>query len=90
MSIEQRENEKMTIFYKLRNYEIDAICTGEQSLVFYADLELEDAELIYGYIIVDLDLYVLRNRRFFELIEEDGALKLQMKQEYKDSLKKYI
>lgn len=87
---EQEGNKKMTVFYKLRNYEINAICMGEQDLTFYADLELEDTKLIYGYIIVDLDLYVLRNRRFFELIEEDGTLKLQMKQEYKDSLKKYI
>lgn len=86
----QKENKKMTIFYKLRNYEINAICMGEQDLTFYADLELEDAKLIYGYIIVDLDLYVLRNRRFFELVNENDELKLQMKEEYRDSLKKYI
>ena len=87
---EQKENKKMTIFYKLRNYEINAICMGKQDLTFYADLELEDAKLIYGYIIVDLDLYVLKNRRFFELVNENDELKLQMKEEYRDSLKKYI
>lgn len=84
------ENKKMTVFYKLRNLEIDAICTGEQSLEFYSDLEEEDSKLIYGLIIVDLDLYVLRNKRFFELIQSNGALELKMKEEYQKSLLKYI
>nr|DAF76779.1 MAG TPA: hypothetical protein [Caudoviricetes sp.] len=86
----KEENKKMTVFYKLRNNEIDAICTGEQSLKFYADLEEEDSKLIYGYIIVDLDMYVLRNKRLFELVESEGDLILRMKEEYRDSLKKYI
>lgn len=86
----QNAREKMTIFYKLRNYEIDSICTGIQDLELYSDFELEDAKLIYGYVIVDLDMYVLKNRRFFELIMENDELKLQMKEEYKDTLKKYM
>lgn len=90
MDKEQKISEKMTIFYKLRNNEIDAICTGKQSLKFYADLELEDAQLIYGYIIVDLDLYVLRHMEFFELVVDRDTLQLQMKEEYKNTLQKYI
>jgi hypothetical protein len=84
------ENKKMTVFYKLRNLEIDAICTGEQSLEFYSDLEEEDSKLIYGLIIVNQDMYVLRNKRFFELIETNGTLELKMKEEYQKTLQKYI
>ena len=86
----KNENKKMTVFYKLRTLEIDAICMGEQSLKFYADLDEADSKLVYGFIIIDLDMYVLRNKRLFELVENNNKLNLQMKEEYKESLKKYI
>ncbi len=85
------ETKKMTILYKLRTKEIDAICSGEQDLKFYNDLDNEDAALIYGYIIIDYDQYVLRNKRYFKLAEdENNNLIITMKEEYQETLKKYI
>lgn len=82
---------KMTVFYKLRTKEIDAICSGEQDLKFYNDLDSEDAALIYGYIIIDYDEYILRSKNYFELVEgENNQLILKMKEEYQETLKKYI
>lgn len=92
-SVTSQENPitKMTVFYKLRTKEIDAICSGEQDLKFYNDLDSEDAALIYGYIIIDYDGYILRSKNYFELVEDtNNNLVVQMKAEYQETLKKYI
>lgn len=82
---------KMTIFYKLRNLEIDKIATGEQTLASYARLDLEDAQLIYGYIVINYDSYVINNMKNFELIKStDGTISVQLKEEYKTELQKYL
>lgn len=60
----------MIVFYKLRIKEIDVICFGEQDLKFYNDLDSEDVVLIYGYIIIDYDGYILRSKNYFELVED--------------------
>lgn len=82
---------KMTIFYKLRNLEIDKIITGEQTLASYARLDLEDAQLIYDYIVVEYDDYIINNMKNFELIKaDDGSIKVQLREEYKTELQKYL
>ena len=84
-------NKEMTIFYKLKSMELDRIFEGKQDLSNYSNLELDEAQLIYGYIIVEYDLYVLTHREYFEIIyDEANNLKLQLKSEFKDSLSKYL
>lgn len=82
---------KMTIFYKLRNLEIDKIISGEQNLTTYARLDLEDAQLIYSYIIVNYDDYIINNMKNFELIKAtDETISINLKEEYKTELQKYL
>lgn len=81
---------KMTIFYKKRNLDIDKISTGEQDLSTYARMDLEDAELVYGFIVVDYDDYAFNNIKNFDLVNTDSNMILQMKQQYKEQLQKYI
>lgn len=84
------ENKKMTIFYKKRNLEIDKLCTGEQDLKTYARLDKEDAEMIFGYLVLDYDEQIFNNDKQFELIEENNEIKISMKEEYKEILQKYM
>lgn len=82
---------KMTIFYKLRNLGIDKIIGGEQDLTTYARLDLEDAQLIYNYIVLDYDDYVINNMKNFELIKAtDETISVNLKEEYKTELQKYL
>ena len=82
---------KMTIFYKLRNLEIDKIITGEQTLLSYARLDLEDAQLIYDYIVVEYDDYIINNMKNFELLKAgDGTISVNLKEQYKTELQKYL
>lgn len=84
------EDKKMTIFYKKRNLEIDKLCTGEQDLSTYARLDKEDAEMIFGYLVLDYDEQIFNNDKQFELIEENNEIKISMKEEYKEILQKYM
>jgi len=82
--------EKMTIFYKLRNLEIDKVAMGEQNLKTYARMDLEDAQLVYGFIVLNYDDYAFNNNRYFNLVDNNGVLELQLKEEYKTELQKYL
>lgn len=82
---------KMTVFYKKKSKEIDAICGGEQDLEFYSDIDPDVREIVYDFLIVDYDQYILRNKMFFEIIEnEDTTLSIKMKIEYQETLRQYI
>lgn len=84
-------NKKMTIFYKKRNMEIDRVGRGEQSLKLYASLDIEDAELIYGYIIIDYNPLILDYFEYYKIIEnKDKTLEIELKEEYKDIFKQYM
>lgn len=76
-------NNKMTIFYRKSNGDLTDIISGEQSMFMYGDLE-EDYTLIYGFIIVDHDEYVMRNSRLFCIV--DGTIKLKDS----EAIQKYI
>lgn len=83
-------DKKMTIFYKKRNLLIDAVCEGVQDLTYYGG-EVEDMELIYGYIIVEHDKFILKNNKGFYLDkDENGNLSLKIKSEFKEQLSSYI
>lgn len=82
---------KITIFYKKRNLEMDSICEGVQDLGFYSDMDLEDAEMLYGYIVVDGDRFILKNRTGFYLEkDENGNVTLKIKEDFQETLRKYL
>jgi len=82
---------KMTIFYKLKTLEIVAVVSGIQNLGYFADMDMDVVELIYGMVFVELDTYIISHRKEFELIKNDvEELKLQMKDELKQRLQKYL
>ncbi len=76
-------NGKMTIFYRKSTGDLIDISTGEQTIDFYGDLKA-DYELIYNFIVVDYDEYVMRNSRLFVI--KDGAIKLKDA----DTIQKYM
>lgn len=82
---------KITIFYKKRNLEMDAICENVQDLSFYNDMDLEDAKMLYGYIVIDGDRFILKNRTGFYLEQdENGNVTLKIKENFQETLKKYL
>lgn len=82
---------KITIFYKKRNLEMDAICENVQDLSFYSDMDLEDAEMVYGCLVVDGDKFIIKNRTGFYLEkDENGNVSLKVKEDFQETLKKYL
>ncbi len=66
--------DKLTIFYNKRTGSIKELCSGEQSMDWFGE-EREDYELIFDYIIIDYDEYIMQNLHQFEVV--DGAIKLK-------------
>lgn len=61
------EQSKMTIFYNRRLGSIQAIAGGIQDMSYFGDQE-EDFKIIYDYIVVDNDEYVINNSSNFIVI----------------------
>lgn len=86
----------MTVFYKLKNLtnekiEIDRVFAGQQDLSNYADVDIDIAKMVYGFIYTEYDYYVIKHMKDFELIKnENQELTLQMKEESKQLLQKYL
>jgi hypothetical protein len=76
-------NRKMTIFYRKSTGDLADICSDEQTMDFYGSLKA-DYELIFSFIIVDFDEYVMQNPRLFIII--DCAIKLKDS----ETLQKYM
>ncbi|NOW84270.1 hypothetical protein B0H39_003182 [Clostridium beijerinckii] len=76
-------NRKMTVFYRKSNGDLTDIATDEQTMDFYGELK-SDYELIYSFVVVDFDEYVMKNSRLFCIV--DGKLKLKNSEE----LQKYL
>ena len=68
------EQSKMTIFYNRRLGSIQAIAGGIQDMSYFGDQE-EDFKIIYDYIVVDNDEYVINNSSYFIVI--NNVLKLK-------------
>lgn len=68
------EQNKMTIFYNKRLGIIQSIVTGTQNMSYFGEQE-EDFKIIYDYIVVDKDEYVINNSSYFIVI--NNALKLK-------------
>ena len=68
------EDNKMTIFYSKRTGKIKAYTTGITDMGYYGEDE-EDFKLIYDFIVVDRDDYVLNNVDQFKIVDKQIKLK---------------
>ena len=68
------EREKMTLFYSKQTGEIKGYTSGISDLGYFGDDEI-DMEIIYDFVVVDLDNYVLDNTSQFKIV--DGEIKLK-------------
>lgn len=60
--------DKLTIFYNKRNGRIKELCGGEQDMNWFGD-EAQDYELIFDYIVVDYDAYIIENYMNMKVVE---------------------
>lgn len=74
---------KMTIFFRKSTGDLADVIQDEQTMDMYGDLKA-DYELIYSFVVVDFDEYVMKNSRLFCIV--DGKLKLKNSEE----LQKYL
>jgi hypothetical protein len=72
-TLEEHEN-SMTLYYSKRTGEITAYSTGIQDMNFFGGNK-EDYEIIWDFIVLEKDNYVLENRDKFKII--DRAVKLK-------------
>lgn len=80
-------NEKMSVFFRKKNLEIIKVCEGEQNLRVFASLELEDAEMIYDYILIENNKMVLNYMEYYEIYKNDeGKYDIRLKEESKGKL----
>lgn len=77
-------NSKMTLFFSRQSGEIKASCGGIQDMNFFAENKI-DYEIIYNYVVMDKDEYVLNNINKFKIV--DGKVKLK---EAPKDLSKYL
>lgn len=83
-------NEKMTVFYKKRNFEIDKVAQGEQSLASYARMDIEDAEMVYGFIITDYNPLIMDHFEYYHVVSVENELVVKIKDEFKDMFKQFV
>ena len=67
-------DEKMTLFYSKRTGEIKAYTTGITDFGYFGE-DAEDMEIIYDFVVVDLDNYVLGNINQFKIEDDEIRLK---------------
>lgn len=66
--------DKMTIFFNKRTGSIKIISGGEQTMAIFGE-EKQDYELIYDFIVLEFDKYVLENSNSF-YVDENREVKL--------------
>jgi hypothetical protein len=74
---------KMTVYYRLENGAIKQIIGGIQDMSVFGD-EQNDFIKIWGYIVLDMDAYVINNSQNFVYDLESNQLKIKQ-----DTLPKY-
>ncbi len=67
-------DDKMTLFYSKRTGDIKGFTTGVTDMGYYGDDE-EDMSIIYNFVVVDRDDYVLSNIHQFKIVNEKARLK---------------
>lgn len=82
---------KLTIYYNLKTLNIQTISMGEQSLDGYKGLAKEDAELIFGILIIDYDDFIFKHTKLFELYkDENNEIQIRLNNNYKKDIMKYL
>jgi hypothetical protein len=76
--------DKMTVFFNKRTGNIRIISGGEQTMNIFGE-EKQDYELIYDFIVLEFDRYVLENSGSF-YVDENRELKFRNA----DNLTKYM
>lgn len=74
MATIEEMNSKMTIFYSKQTGEIKASCGGIQDMNFFSENKI-DYEIIYDFIVVDKDEYMMNNLNLFKVIDKKIKLK---------------
>lgn len=77
------ETNKMTVFYNKRLGTIQAIAGGTQDMSYFGEEE-EDFKLIYDYIVIENDEYVINNSNNFCVSEK------QLKFKNAEKVNKYL
>lgn len=72
-TIEEMEK-KMTLFYSKQTGEIKATCGGIQDMNFFGINEV-DYQIIYDYVVMNKDEYVLNNIDKFKVVNKQVKLK---------------
>ena len=81
--IPEEPKQMLTVYYNRRTGVIKELCGGEQDMTWFGE-EQEDYELIFDYLVVEYEGYVLSNPHQFIVL--DGELKLNSEA----SLSKYL
>lgn len=68
------EFDKLTLFYNKRTGEIKELCSGSQNMDWFGE-EKQDYMLIFDFIVIDYDAYVLNNSHQFYISDENVKLK---------------
>lgn len=74
MATIEEMQEKMTIFYSKQTGEIKSALAGIQDMNFFGNNKV-DFEIIYDFLVVDKDNYVIENLQLFNVVS--GELKLK-------------
>lgn len=62
--------DKLTVFYNKRTGSIKELCGGEQDMNWFGE-EAQDYELIYDFVVVDYDSYILENYMSMEVVNDE-------------------
>lgn len=73
MTIKEHEN-SMTLFYSKQTGEIKCYCTGIQDMNYFGTSKI-DFEIIYAFIVIEKDEYILNNLDLFKVSNNKVVLK---------------
>ena len=66
--------DELTVFYNKRTGSIKELCGGRQDMDWFGD-EAQDYELIYDFVVVDYDSYILENYMNMEVVNKQVKIK---------------
>lgn len=69
--------DNLTIFYNKRTGEIKEMCSGDQTMDWFGE-EAQDFELIYDFIVVANDQYILDN--YMSMAVANGSIKAKQEE----------
>lgn len=75
MTLEEM-NTKMTLFYSKSSGEIQKHCTGVQSMAYF-NVNEEDFSLIWDFVVLPKDEYVMSNKSMFKINLQTKTLEIK-------------